>query len=329
MNKSGSTSIYDESAVYAFYKTLSSPRLRPVTIKCIVSIFYNFFLRQYRAAFLPGRAPVSSVDHKLDEKIPFKPSWVAIYLDFVPFWVRMVSFLLRNYGRKAHDAVIDFISSMGKLYVYAAGVYQKNFSTTRRPFYIARPRFFLIHLLDPHLMCIPSLHIMIAIRTYTKLKQIMRNLGDEETLAPQIEEMRQGALAISRAILYIKQHSINCVSAALYAMCCFEPELFTPQDAQAFTVELLFGKRPAPATGKKNKANPALRPAAAPACAIKTNDAAEIQEHIICLFRRFLSERQEAKHWDEPLLKFLREMPKAAKKSTNTSGSCKIAVFGL
>jgi len=310
MKKSGKKSIYDESVVYAFYKTLISPRMRPATLGCIASVAYNFFFRQYRAAFLPGRAPVNSVDHPLDEKIPFIPSWVPVYLDFIPFWVRIVSFLLRHYGRKAHNVAMEFIFSMGKLYVYAAGLYQKNFSTTKRPFYIARPRFFLIHLVDPHLMCIPSLHVMIAIRTYTRFKEIMRDFGDDMAFAPQIEEIRQGALAISRAILYIKQHSINCVSAALYAMTCFDPALFTPEEAEAFTAELFSAKRPAPDTCAKRPANYAVRPAGAPPNAIKANDAAEIKEHVINLFRRFLAEKKDAKNWDEPLLKFLREMPR-------------------
>ena len=309
MKQTGSRSPYDESMWYALYKTLTSPYLRPVTLRCIATIAYNFFLRQYRAAYLPGRAPVSSVDHPLDRKIPFTPSWVTIYLDFVPFWMRMVSFLLRNYKRTAHEAVIDFVSSMGELYKFAAGVYQKNFSTTARPFYIARPRFFAIHLLDPHLMCIPSLHVMIAIRTYTKFRQIMRTLGDEQKFAAQIEEMRQGALAISRAILYIKQHSINCVSAALYAMCCFDPDLFTAEDAQAFTAELFNGAVPAAGNSKGKIANLLVRPASAPSCTIAADDIAEIQEHVIRLFRRFMSEKQEAENWDEPLLQFLREMP--------------------
>jgi len=323
MNKSGSTSeavskfqiveqkpaksVYNESMAYALYKTLCSPRMRPVTIRCIVSILHNFFFRQYRAALLPGRVPVSGVDHQLDEKIPFTPSWVTVYLDFSPFWIRVVSFLLRNYGRKAHNTAIDFISSMGKLYEFAACVYQKNFSTTRRPFYIARPRFFLIHLVDPHLMCIPSLHVMIAIRTYTKFAQIMRDFGDDTALAPQIEELRQGALAISRAVLYVKQHSINCISAALYAMTCFEPALFTPEQAEAFAVEMFSGERPAAVAFNKRLPNYAVRPTAAPPSTITANNAGELQEYAISLFRRFLSEKENAKNWEEPLLNFLRK----------------------
>ena len=153
-------SVYSESVVYAFIKSFLTPSLRPALFTCIKSIFSNFFFCQWRAAFLPGRVAVTKVDHPLDELVPFVPSWVTIYLDFVTFWIRMLTFIFRRYGRKSHKAAKEFILSMGRLYAFASGAYRKNFSTTERPFYIARPRFFLIHLVDPHLMCIPSLHVM-------------------------------------------------------------------------------------------------------------------------------------------------------------------------
>jgi hypothetical protein len=273
---------YDESPLYVWVRALGSPSLRPASIRCIFSIFYNFFFRQYRAALLPGRIPVSLVDHPLDQKIPFAPSWVTVYLDFIAFWLRMLSFLLRRYNRRAFSAVREFIVSMGKLYAFAAEVYRKNLSTTERPFYIARPRFLLIHLLDPHLMCIPSLHVMVVICTYTKFAAIIRSLNETENTGTQIEELKQGALAITQAILFVKQHSVNCIAAAYYAMTRFDADLFPPEEAAAFT-DLLF-ETSLPAT-----------------------DAAEIKNHIISLYRRFLAEGENVQSWEEPLLQFLRQ----------------------
>jgi hypothetical protein len=310
MSNPGKKSVYDESAACAFFQSIFAPPLRPAFFHCVSSIFFNFFFRQYRAALLPGRVPVSGVDHPLDQKIPFVPAWVTIYLDFIQFWVRMLSFLLRRYRRKAYGVVRDFILSMGGLYAFAAEVYQKNFSTTARPFYIARPRFFLIHLTDPHLMCIPSLHVMVVIRTWTKFEAIVRSLGDAEKLIPQIEEMKQGALAITRAILCVIQHSVNCVSAALYAMTCFDGELFPPEKAEAFAA-MLFAKAPPPLYTGPRPANFRLRPAAAPKTALPPEDAAEIQAHIIALYRRFLAEREGSRNWTGPLLAFLRRQRQA------------------
>ena len=300
-------SVYDKSVPYVFYKTLTASSLRPTTLLCIARIFYNFFFRQHLAAWLPGRVPVSRVDHPLDKKIPFVPSWVTIYLDFVFFWIRMLSFLLQTFGRKAFPAVREFVESMGRLYAYAAGAYCKNFSTTDRPFYIARPRFFLIHLLDPHLMCVPSLHVMVVIMTYKKFAAILRSLGEEGKYSAQIEEMKQGALAITRAILFVKQHSVNCIPAALYAMTCFDPELFPEREAEIFA-GLIFSPPPLPS--KSNRpANYRVRPCASPKTKIPEADATEIKTHIINLYRNFLEEGKTAKTWDEPLLRFMHKMP--------------------
>jgi hypothetical protein len=299
-------SVYDESVAYTFYKTFTVHSLRPLTIRCISSIFYNFFYRQHKAAWLPGRAPVSKVDHPLDRKIPFVPSWVTIYLDFVTFWIRMLSFLLRRFRHMAYAYVGDFLVSMGKLYAFAAETYRKNFSTTERPFYIARPRFFLIHLVDPHLMCVPSLHVMVVILTWAKFAAILRSLGEAENCAAQIEEMKRGALAITQAVLFVKQHSVNCIPAALYAMTCFDAELFPPEEAEVFTA-LLF--EPPPVFSQTPLANYRAHPSAAPRTALPAQDIAEIKAHIIGMYRRFLAERTAEQSWKEPLLKFLRQMP--------------------
>jgi len=278
------------------------PSLRPAFKKCVPSIFFNFFYRQYHASFFSGRIPVTSVDHPLDEKIPFIPAWVEIYLDFIYFWIRMLSFFLRRYGRRSFVFVRDFIFSMGKLYAYAAQVYGKNMSTTDRPFYIARPRFFLIHLVDPHLMCIPSLHVMVAIHTYTMFAKIAKAMGDEEVLKEQSAEMKQGALAISAAILYIKQHSVNCIPAALYAMTSYDGDLFPPEEAETFT-NLLFSPAPLSETAPKGCKT---HPAAAPSTKIDEYGKERIKKHILSLYSRFIEEGKTAKSWEEPLLNFLK-----------------------
>jgi len=303
MSLTSKESVYGESTAYVFYKAFFTPFLRNTTIKTVISIFYNFFIRQHHAAFLPGKVSVTKVDHKLDEKIPFVPSWIKIYIDFVQFWIRMLGFYLHRYGRKAFIPVRDFIKSMGELYAFAAEVYTKNQSTTKRPFYIARPRFFVIHLLDPHLFCIPSLHVMVVIHGYLQFSAIARSLGVEKKLKEQAMEMEKGALAISQAILFVKQHSVNCIPAALYAMTCFSPELFTPQEAIRFT-NLLFSDAPSCDQSLK-KSN--VHPASSPSIKINEADKTEIKSHILALYNDFLSGRDISRPWYEPLLKFLRE----------------------
>jgi hypothetical protein len=283
--------LQEQSTAASLLLVLANPVLRGPGIRCIASIFCNFFFLQNRAILLPGRIPVTPVDHPLDEKIPFKPRWIDIYHDFSPLWIRILGFLLRRYRRRAIEPAKDFIKSMNRLYRFAAEVYSKNLSTTRRPFYIRHPKFLLIHLTDPHLMCIPSLHVMVMILSYTRLRAILRSFGDEESLAPRIDEINSGAALITEAILYVKQHSVNCVAAAMYAMSRFDPALFPPAEAEV-SVSRLF-----------------VDPGGIP-----EEDGLRIRNHIITLYRRFIDESRRTsgltEPWDAPLIRFLRELRK-------------------
>jgi hypothetical protein len=242
---------------------------------------YNFFFKQYKGALLRN-IPVVNVEHPLDEKIPFLPHKVDVYLDFVAFWIRTAGFLNSVYPERKM-VTADFIVSIGKLYKTASSVYAECFSTTKRPLYLGTLRFALIHVFDPHLMCIPSLHVMVVIRTYTTFADIIRNFGDSETYVKQAMELRKRALAITEAVLYVKQHSVNCVAAAMYAMTRFDPPLFTEQEAETFTTNLFTDSTLAPA------------------------DASRIREHILALYRRFLDQGKQSADWTEPLLAFLEE----------------------
>ena len=278
-----------ESVPMTFVRVLGRPYLRATALRCIASIFREFFFRQFRAAFLPGRVPVTRVDHPLDSKIPFLPGKVGIYLDFVAFWVRALGFLLRNCGRRAMEPLRNFLETMGGLYAFAAEVYAKNLSTTYRPFYVARPRFLLIHAIDPHLMCIPSLHVMIVIRTYTMFREMLRTLGEEDRFAAQAEELRAGALAITEAVLFVKQHSVNCIPAAMYAITMFDPRLFPVDEAERFAADI-------------------FREAKDPAAAASD----EIRKYILSMYRRFLSEGEKPHSradWTKPLIDFMKELP--------------------
>jgi len=221
----------------------------------------------------------------------------------------MLSLLIRKYGRKAYIYAADFIQSMGKLYTFAAEVYSKNLSTTKRPFYIKRPRFLLIHLVDPHLMCIPSLHVMVVVHAYTMFAKYAAALNKEDELKDSIMEMKQGALAISQAILYVKQHSVNCIPAALYAMTCFTPDLFPPEEAENFTANL-FSSPPSPLDIKKNRH---VHPSASPLTKVSKEDQDKIKEHIIKTYNSFLNGRKEAGSWKDPILDFLKQCDKQSK----------------
>jgi len=314
-------SIYEASVAYAFMKVFGNSTLRPASIRCVISIMRNFFISQFRLAIFPSRVPVSRVDHPLDLKIPFTPAWINVYIDFVAYWLRMLAFLYKTYGKRSIGPITEFVESIGKLYAFVATVYRKNLSTMKRPFYVSSRRFFTIHLLDPHLMCVPSLHVMVVTFAHAKFAAILRSFGEAETHSAILDETMRGALAICKAILFVKQHSVNCIGASIYALTRFDGELFPPEKAEEFCTRFfesppkaLMDKIDCLYAGEKSTCVNAGKcgkcPLAVPGTTLPDNDVAEIKAHIANSYRRFYEEGKSAKSWEEPLLGFLRGMPR-------------------
>ena len=276
------------------------PRLFFRGLRCIAVILTKFFLFQYKAALFSRKIPVSGVEHNLDSLIPFNPAFVTIYLDFIGFWIRIVGFLGMRRKKAGLGLAGDFINSITMLYLFAFKVYKKNLSTTARPACNKTFRFRIIHLFDPHLMCIPSLHVMIVIHAYTAFRHFARELGEEKALQSLTEKVYAGALAITEAILYVKQHSINCVAASLYAMRRFNPVLFSADDAETFVNGLFAG-------GAAD-----IPPEYAPFYTgpqVQTEDALRLREQIMRLYRSFTE--VDASDWTTPILDFLASLPAA------------------
>lgn len=278
--------IADRSVLFSVFKLLQYKKIRKAGLFCAGTALRDFFGLQYKQQLLPGKAPVYAVDHPLDEEIPFIPEKVDIYLDFVYFWIRAAAFLMETYGTAAETAVADFVEAMGRLYSYAAEVYRQGFSTTRRPRYFKKFRFIIIHTFDPHLMCIPSLHVMVVCRAYTNFKAIAEKLGVQEELQPYIDELKRGAQAITESILYVKQHSVNCIPAAYYALSTFDPSQFSPEAMEAFSQDLF-----------TDTAH--IQP--------KTREA--ILNHIRKLYYDFMEQSKTAQEWFSVLADFLKTKP--------------------
>ncbi|HCM25231.1 MAG TPA: hypothetical protein DIC34_01565 [Treponema sp.] len=279
-------SIADVSLLRAVLVCLSHRETRTAAFRFAVTASRRFLVFQFAAWLRPAMAPVSSVDHELDARIPFEPRRVAVYLDFIPFWVRIVGYLLLNFGKEGRKAAADFIDGISGLYVSAFDVYRKHLSTTERPRYLRRPRFLLIHLADPHLLCVPSLHVMTVVRAWTHFGALAKEFGDGQD--ERVRELRRGALEITEAILFVKQHSVNCVGAGMYAMTRFDPDLFPRDIALAFADDLFR------AQGKPD-----------------AGDSAAIRAHVASFYDRLLNEGKAAAHWSEPLIAFLASCPLA------------------
>jgi hypothetical protein len=280
--------LYRHSAL-SVVKIYSYLSLWPAAFHCIFTAIRYFFALQYKGAFLRSRLnrfwkkiPVSQVDCPLDRTIPFKPEYISVYMDFATHWIRTQGFLLQMFGRRALPHVRAYIYAISDLYINAAGLYRVNMSTTDRPRYFARFQFISVHILDPHLLCIPSLHVMVAVRTYTIFADILRKLGGTAQFAREIENVRAHSIAITESVLYVKQHSVNCVAAALYAMRRLDPILFPHAEAERFTAALFLHSEFSPA------------------------EQTRLRTHIRDMYEHFFAHGEGEDDWRVPLLEFLR-----------------------
>jgi hypothetical protein len=139
---------------------------------------------------------------------------------------------------------------------------------------------------------------MIVIRGYTKFRRMLssREPGRFQN-SGEIELVKRQALDIVQAVLYVKQHSINCISAAMYAMSRLDPALFPAEEAELF-VSGLFSRRDGLPGGEF----------------VQPENVPKIKSHILTLYRRFIEEGKNAGDWCEPLLRFLSRLPRAGER---------------
>ncbi|MBQ3800558.1 MAG: hypothetical protein II837_09710, partial [Treponema sp.] len=100
--------------------------------------------------------------------------------------------------------------------------------------------------------------------------------------AAWLSELKEEGFSIGRSVLFLKQHSVNCLPAALYMMCRITPDLFTPDDARTCISGLL-----------------------PPAENIAPEDKAEITAYITGLFELLINDADGEKDWTLPLKNWL------------------------
>jgi hypothetical protein len=183
-----------------------------------------FFYPQFETRFFPKRRPVVAVDHPLDALVPFKPGLVDEYLTFFFLWINTALYFSRAGGGAGVEAFRDWIKEMTGLYHDCGAVYLRCQSTTERPQDAANSRFSIIHSLDPHLHCVPSLHILIVVANWVMAERHAALLGGGERAARAVAYARQEALRITESVLFVKQHSANCVAVSLFLLRVRFPE---------------------------------------------------------------------------------------------------------
>src|SRR6056297_2361133 len=194
-------------------------RTRACGLHFIHTIWSHFFAPQLMRKYKLRKRPVAWVDHPLDNKIPFQPHHVSIYLSFTSLWIKSISFVYREFGRQSLHDIIQFVEKLNSLYLESAKVYLQIQSTTNRPRYIGGLYFKVIHLFDPHLHCIPSLHVEIVSLNYTFISSVIDKYAKDPAMyKTEKDYLWRQAVLITDSILLIKQHSVNCVAAGLFTL---------------------------------------------------------------------------------------------------------------
>ncbi len=248
-------------------------------------VAFDFFLLQFMVKWGWRKVEIINVDHELDEKVPFVPELAPIYLDFIHFWVRPLGLLIRKNRKKALGYVVEFLHTISDIYGQAATFYKYKMTTTKRPTAeeYRDKNFDGIRRVDPHYLCVPSLHIAVVVFTYAYFKDVFEK-GDfsEEEKQQYNNELFNGAIEIGETVLYVKQHSVNCIPAALYMMTDAIAGLFSIEDAIVF-IDALFAEQTNITKAAKK----------------------EINIHLHHLFEQLLLEGKYEDHWLEPLKRWL------------------------
>ena len=256
-----------------------------VLFRFLRTVVRDFFWLQFSVKWRFKTIPVLDVSHPLDKLIPFTPDKVKIYLNFTNFWIRPMTLLFRRFGvKKALPYCIEYLSLIETAYANAAKVYRFCMTTTKRPDYKTNAAFKMIHAFDPHFLCVPSLHVAIVILSSVYYADVFKNDDfTEEERKTYTAELREGARRIIESVLYVKQHSVNCIPAAMYMMLYVLKNRFTISTGIDIINSLFADDE-----------------------TLSDSDKKKISAHIHFMFERLLLEGANENDWTVPVKRWLK-----------------------
>ncbi len=203
--------------------------LLPRGIEVLRAAITEFFLPQFQTRLLPGVRPISVMEHREDASLPFVSSCVRSYLGYMAIWLKTLRYLYDAFGKQALTDIEQMVRDICLIYYAAGRVYRRRQSTTtnrRTP--PLNPYFILIRLFDPHLHCIPSLHVMTMCYNYHKTRQIVMKLSfgraGKEIYTEAAAQTYTLALQITEMILLVKQHSLVDIGPSLFLLSSMFPD---------------------------------------------------------------------------------------------------------
>lgn len=288
-------SIRNFSPLPTWIVSLTNPKIIPHTVAYLHAVTLDFFALQFLRKLKLVRIPILNVETPLDKNVPFVPRHLNDYLGFVNFWIRPLAMLIKMLGvKKAAPYVATFFSLLKKSYKYAAQIYRFCMTTTNRPLYKKRTAFVIMRALDPHYLCVPSLHIAIVSLCYAFFRDVLQKEHfPREQRELWTRELYEGAIRIAETVLYVKQHSINCIPAALYMMTKIVPGIFSERDARTFLSDMFVARDD-----------------------IQENAREEIVNYMQDLFARFYEEGMHSAEWSSPIKKWMKEYARKTAQPT-------------
>jgi hypothetical protein len=219
-------------------------RLRKMGIEFFKAAVREFFVPQFQSRLLPGIRPVAVVGHPLDDSLPFVPRLFRRYLGYITVWLKTLSYLYRTYENFALADIEGMMGDIVLLYAASGTVYRRcQSTTTSRRSAPANPYFLLIVLFDPHLHCIPSLHVLTICYNYHQTRKIVMRLDPNGAACSQVvAETYKLALRITEATLLVKQHSLLDIGPSLFLLSSLFPD-YGEMEIRRFVSEL-FSRSP-------------------------------------------------------------------------------------
>jgi len=201
-------------------------RLRQRGIQVFKAALREFFLPQFLSLLFPGIRPVAVISHPLDDSLPFDPRLFHRYLGYFTVWMKTLSGLYRIYGNPALEDIEEMMRGVARLYDAAGRVYRHcQSTTTSRRTAPANPYFLLVFLFDPHLHCIPSLHILTICYNYHQASRTVMRRDPYGVSGSRLSAAAyRAALRITEAILLVKQHSLLDIGPSLFLLSRLFPE---------------------------------------------------------------------------------------------------------
>jgi hypothetical protein len=228
-------------------------RLLPKGLALLKAAITEFFIPQFESRLRPGIRPIAVVAHPLDRSIPFVSNRIAGYLGYITLWLKTLLCLYRRFGAPVLPDIEQMIRDVTTLYYASGKVYRRcQSTTTSRPARPLNPYFLVIRLFDPHLHCIPSLHILTMCYNYHQTSKIAGRLSPPEgSGCGAAAQTRRLAVEITEAVLLVKQHSLIDIGSSLFLLSRLFPE-YDRKEIDCFVGQLFAGSpHVSPQTGAR------------------------------------------------------------------------------